>query len=1783
MKLTGKVKKLVQATVALTLIAAMLFCNCGLSAIAGQVLPTKKYVSFGESMTNGFGFGGYDDDKNGYKSYGEGSYPKLFESWLNETYGGEYEIVHEALDMSGTRAIDLRFLLEYDWENDAELYGIASVSDAALTAAGINPDDVKTNNVLDYEKLWQTRYFQDYFCKYFKTGDPYTVDGFINARWPRYGDGSLKATAEYQQEAIADADIISMSIGNAEFGIFLMQRVMCSIGFEGAANEASLRKAGWVDTEDAIRSLDDYTKQQVMNILESAREALAEQLPAAEQNSIFAPIYDAMEYTIVSYIVNYIGILDRMDELNDKDNLDIILVSLINDYSDLAIKVDDETTIEFGKITDTIIEGINYLFAGYVTVAQVAFDKYENITFYTVPLDGAECIFEEYEAAANADWKKEQGNYLDYSFMRREIADSFKDYAKQIGSAVDMANLDQMVKDLKPEQIIECAELYKASFEDQDSATWLTGLTANQGANADKIKLGAIYYAFEKTVVATASHSTLSLEAMMSLSDMSGLFAEVAEDVETSYEEIVADNETLTSIVSGSKDLFETILKSEPYKTNYNKLYKYYFNTLDTDARKLSMLRNIFRYSLIDENNKDVEEAKQEAFIEALGYKKSQKATFFEPAAEILNATYIADAFKLAYLPEILSTTIADNDAVASLFHLLGRCMVGSGLGSHPTPAAHQKMFEQIVAVYSGKVTSSEYLKAASIKYLSQIIAWVDANDEAAFAEAYQYAVENGYVELLMNQIEALKAEIASEKAAFTAQTKAQVALVKAALEAQLAQLEASAEELNNIAVATGKAYHIEGKTFVLSTIANVNEAIAYVEAQIAEIKADLCEITALVKDCGETFDEVLVDIDTLYNNCCKLDDVITATDNYDGEYLVYAYNKEKADIAKAVNDICTLVAKLEKNIPAIKADVNCIIVDVNDTTDYLYNAVEAFIDAYEQVVEDYTNYTFAALEAAHEGVIKSYLDEIAEFEAAKAAVNADVKLEAAKAQVAIAEIEAQIADVNEKINKAVANHKAKKAALLEENKVAAMLYNKALYAIAGAVLYGYSIYAQEDVENVKADIIAKYNDYQTTKAAVEAKINGEIAEIYNDYLAIKGTADEKVLAHYAAYLEQIAKAEAIEAKAEAKVEAFKTEYASEISKLYTIYLLLEEDLKDAQGNADELILAAHVALEAEYEEQKAALEAKLAEELAVLDQQILAAHQVANEILAEKLEIAKAELKLAYTQAIAKLYAEINDKIDAIDAAINAELAHAVEIIEIKKAGIQARIERHINNLNTFLMGEHAKLLAKAQDLQEKVIAEIKAAEQKAIAEFEAQKAIYLAEAEKQIAAAMAQAGATEAEIKVAIAAIEAEYEAKVAEYALLTDAQLESAKTEIANQYRIAKTLVLTQIQYALATDAELTEETLNAQLQIIEVKAQEQLNIVMAALLEAYIKATTGVYETSHDSYYIALGDGSADSYAELVADAYGVKYKSLAKAGNKIENANVDIANNIVDIMKADFITIGYSNVEYIRLAVQALLSEEPIELDWAELVGENNVQYVEKIREAAIEKLIEEGVVETAGMNLPVMLENAAECIAYSAVSYAINMPKLVETLKVINPDATIVVVGQYNPLEDAELALSKDQIVEFGKYVDYLVEAVKIHGIATAIITGDMIFVEAPDVEIVTPKTTYSILDLAKLVMGNFADLEPSEAGAEYIKDQIINAVIGIDSVLLGDVNLDGEITSADATLILQYYAGVLKEEDTFCEAAADVNFDGEITSADATLVLQYYAGIIDTFEEEDK
>ncbi|MBE6608660.1 MAG: hypothetical protein E7633_08920 [Ruminococcaceae bacterium] len=361
----------------------------------------------------------------------------------------------------------------------------------------------------------------------------------------------------------------------------------------------------------------------------------------------------------------------------------------------------------------------------------------------------------------------------------------------------------------------------------------------------------------------------------------------------------------------------------------------------------------------------------------------------------------------------------------------------------------------------------------------------------------------------------------------------------------------------------------------------------------------------------------------------------------------------------------------------------------------------------------------------------------------------------------------------------------------------------------------------------------------------------------------------------------------------------------------------------------------------------------------------------------------------------------------------------------------------------------------------------------------------------------------------------------------------------------------------------------------------------NGIIAVIEELVYEATHADYVKDKDSYYVAFGDGTAvsESYVDLLAKELEVKFNNLAQAGLKVEDMFDIIDANVAEIKKADLITIGFGNNTFITEALNnALDYENAPEYDWAKYVGEEGAEYVAKALAELKIMLDEEGLGEMMGMPVSELAVIAVESYAYSCVAYAVNLPMIANEIAEINPEALVILIGMYNPLEGVVIDLGETKL-DISDYLGYLAKAAGLESLIYAIVTGDATYVSAPDVDTKLDSEALDILDIInEFAINQGENLDPSADGHEYIKNQILEAlnVTEEEVILLGDANNDGEVNAIDAMYILQYDAELIDAEEINLELA-DVNGDGKVNSIDAMYVLRYDAELIEKFPAEDK
>lgn len=302
-----------------------------------------NYVSLGDSMTNGYCFTGYDqgnisadDFKNGNNVYGEDAYPNQFESWLVEQ---GYSVNHSKLAVSAMRAEDLNYLL-----GGREM-----------------PTDGWFSQVEDYSG----------------------TDG-----------DALKGI---YQNAVAEADVITMGIGNASFGAYTVQYFTRMLGVMGGSLDPEER----VDLEKALEVLEPEQKAVITDaynaMMAEAQKYTPEQLGPIDVQELV----DLMAYVGAGFILNYEGSLEQIVALNP--DVEIVLVGLMNTTYGMEVTGEGFDPVPVGDIVGVLFDALNAYIAGLPTAMQAA-GEWEDATFYYAEQTEPEFIVQVFDDLYDEGW-----------------------------------------------------------------------------------------------------------------------------------------------------------------------------------------------------------------------------------------------------------------------------------------------------------------------------------------------------------------------------------------------------------------------------------------------------------------------------------------------------------------------------------------------------------------------------------------------------------------------------------------------------------------------------------------------------------------------------------------------------------------------------------------------------------------------------------------------------------------------------------------------------------------------------------------------------------------------------------------------------------------------------------------------------------------------------------------------------------------------------------------------------------------------------------------------------------------------------------------------------------------------------------------------------------------------------------------------------------------------------------------------------------------------------------
>ena len=714
--------------------------------------PNFNYVSLGDSMSNGYGMDNYA--QNGYFDifadgevghYGDHAYTSQFAEYLSSVYN----VNHIELAVSAMLSRDLLFLV----------------------GGGEYIEDGYTG-FIDYVGVsWKTLIDE-------KTGEIINDEFF----------------AELQNlyiDSLTNADLITMGLGNAEFGAYIMHKLMTCLGFGGTSYTEVI---DYVQLENLMDTCDPALVEKVIEL----RDKYLAMLPQDEAFDAFEAeqietIANLFIYTILDFCNNYTKILDRIVELNP--DVEIMIVGLMNTLNGVNFELNGEY-YDLGEYMGLALDIVNTHLTTYATTQVVNDEAYRNATIYYTAAPKVEVIIDTYADGLN--------DVVRARFHETIVGKNGKANGYIWGLLNSAGNVPYIAL-----SEIEAFEENRIAYKEElafrmpvlaglvDANTWYALPEAQQNAilaaYADVIEEGVegylaliqMYLAFEAAVVKASEGSTLSLGSFVAISDLSI----VLEDV-------------ISAMDYDQADLESAILAS---KTNKDEAYKAFIaivedkltgiyptgtldkNTFGDGSREYLSKTPVINfliggkitnnsnkiladfagvYNTIEEFYDDVENLSEDELVKkiadkiyndfCLNYYTEEQQTqlnYYEKATGLafrivnaasacLDAEYGEYYEYLYFVPGYVSEAMCENEVLKGLLSLFGRCLIGNGIGAHPSENGHNTLFEAVRSAYADQYTTVD----KTVDDLRVLCDYIYKNYDKFYAEAYKLAVKEGYI-----------------------------------------------------------------------------------------------------------------------------------------------------------------------------------------------------------------------------------------------------------------------------------------------------------------------------------------------------------------------------------------------------------------------------------------------------------------------------------------------------------------------------------------------------------------------------------------------------------------------------------------------------------------------------------------------------------------------------------------------------------------------------------------------------------------------------------------------------------------------------------------------------------------------------------------------------------------------------------------------------------------------------------------------------------------------------
>ena len=327
-----------------------------------------NYVSLGDSMSNGIGLeDGYDATmNNGYTEVSVSSYPSQFASWLA---GVDHSTVKPGqTKYEGTKGTVNLTQLATSSVRVEDLYYILTVG----TDKEVTPDGWTL-----YDLLYQ----------YHRWG---SLEGENRVPGEKHYEENAKV-AETYQTAVKEADVITLAVGNGNFGVYLVKGILDLVGIGGEFDMHDIRFAHCT-MKNALELC--QANEEVTKLVNDTYAYALEQFEAMGlPMDLVTKFAEYSAYTTASFVIHYMKTVDLIVEMNP--DVTLVIVPLINNIEGFIFEVelnDTKTTVDLGQYVGALYTTLNSFLAAYPAGKQWA-GEYKDATVLYAELAGQVEIF----------------------------------------------------------------------------------------------------------------------------------------------------------------------------------------------------------------------------------------------------------------------------------------------------------------------------------------------------------------------------------------------------------------------------------------------------------------------------------------------------------------------------------------------------------------------------------------------------------------------------------------------------------------------------------------------------------------------------------------------------------------------------------------------------------------------------------------------------------------------------------------------------------------------------------------------------------------------------------------------------------------------------------------------------------------------------------------------------------------------------------------------------------------------------------------------------------------------------------------------------------------------------------------------------------------------------------------------------------------------------------------------------------------------------------------------